>query len=149
MPPNDPLANARARPSPASAARADGAARAARRRKCFIVEDEAAIRKVFYAALGGDMDLGGFASAQELLDGWRPDHPDIIFLDIALERSDAIDVIRALATRKYRGAVQLVSGRERALQEQVKRVGEQHGLVMLPPLEKPFRAAQLQALVRH
>ena len=148
MPPDDSLANAKT--SPASAARADGAARGGARRRGFIVEDEAAIRKVYYAALGAcDLDLGGFSSAQELLDGWRPDHPDIIFLDIALDRSDAIDVIRALATRKYRGAVQIVSGRDRALQDQVRRVGEQHGLTMLPPLEKPFRAAQLQALVQN
>ena len=147
MPPNEPSGNARKSPAPAP--RADGAARPPQRRKCFVVEDEPAIRKVFYAALGGEMDLGGFSSAQELLDGWRPDHPDIIFLDIALDRSDAIDVIRGLATRKYRGAVQLVSGRDRVLQDQVKRVGEQHGLNMLPPLQKPFRAAQLQALVQN
>jgi EAL domain-containing protein (putative c-di-GMP-specific phosphodiesterase class I)/CheY-like chemotaxis protein len=114
-----------------------------------IVEDDPAIRKVFHATLGREMDLGGFASAQELLDGWRADHPDIIFLDIALDRSDAIDVIRALATRKYRGAVQIVSGRDRILLDQVKRVGEQHGLAMLAPLQKPFRAAQLQALVQN
>jgi EAL domain-containing protein (putative c-di-GMP-specific phosphodiesterase class I)/CheY-like chemotaxis protein len=149
MPPNDPSANARKSPSPTSAQRPGGATRPGQRRRCFIVEDEPAIRKVFYAALGSEMDLGGFSSAQELLDAWRPDHPDIIFLDIALDRSDAIDVIRALATRKYRGAVQLVSGRDRILLDQVKRVGEQHGLTMLPPLQKPFRAAQLQALVQN
>ena len=156
MPPNEPLGqalgqalgDARTSPSPASAPRADGAARPAPRRTCFVVEDEPAIRKVFYAALGSEMDLGGFSSAQELLDGWRPDHPDMIFLDIALDRSDAIDVIRALATRKYRGAVQIVSGRDRILLDQVKRVGEQHGLTMLTPLQKPFRAAQLKALAQ-
>jgi len=148
MPPNDPLANAKTRP--ASAPRNDSAGRAGPRRRCFVVEDEPAIRSVYYAALGAcGLDLGGFSSAQELLDGWRADHPDIIFLDIGLDRSDAIDVIRALATRKYRGAVQIVSGRDRELQDQVKRVGEQHGLTMLPPLQKPFRATHLQALVQN
>jgi EAL domain-containing protein (putative c-di-GMP-specific phosphodiesterase class I)/CheY-like chemotaxis protein len=147
MPPNDPSGDARRSPTPAP--RADGAARPAQRRRCFVVEDDPAIRKVFNAALGNEMDLGGFSSAQELLDAWRADHPDIIFLDIALDRSDAIDVIRALATRKYRGAVQIVSGRDRILLDQVKRVGEQHGLNMLAPLQKPFRAAQLQALVQN
>ena len=111
-----------------------------------VIEDEPGIRKVLYAALGAcDLDLGGFGSAQELLDAWRPEHPDIIFLDIALDRSDAVDVIRALATRKYRGAVQLMSGRDRTLLEQVRHVGDQHGLTMLPPLQKPFRAMQVQA----
>jgi EAL domain-containing protein (putative c-di-GMP-specific phosphodiesterase class I)/CheY-like chemotaxis protein len=144
MSPNDPTASARKGASPASAPRTEAPVR----RKCFVVDDEPAIRKVFYAALGGcDIELRGFASAQDLLDGWRAEHPDIIFLDIALEGSDAIDVIRMLVARKYRGAVQVMSGRDRGLQEQVTRVGEQHGLTMLPPLEKPFRAAQLQSMV--
>jgi EAL domain-containing protein (putative c-di-GMP-specific phosphodiesterase class I)/CheY-like chemotaxis protein len=144
---NDPLASSSVagRRPPAAALRAE----APTRRKCLVVDDEAGIRKLFYAALGGsDIELGGFASMQELLDGWKPEHPDIIFLDIALERSDAVDVLRALATRKYAGAVQIMSGRDSALQEQVKRVGEQHGLNMLAPLQKPFRVAQISAIVQ-
>jgi EAL domain-containing protein (putative c-di-GMP-specific phosphodiesterase class I)/CheY-like chemotaxis protein len=137
-------------PSPISRVAGRGQApAAATRRKCFVVDDEPGIRKVFYAALGAcDVDLRGFSSAQELLDGWRPEHPDLIFLDIALDRSDAIDVIRALATHKYRGAVQVVSGRDQSLRDQVRRVGEQHGLKMLPPLQKPFRASQIRTLVQ-
>ena len=125
-------------------------ARTTTRRKCFIVDDDPGVRKTFYAVLDGcNIELGGFASAQELLEGWGPGHPDIIFLDIALEQSDAIDVIRGLAARNYRGAVQIMSGRDRQLQDQVKHVGEQHGLNMLPALQKPFRAAQLEAVVQH
>jgi EAL domain-containing protein (putative c-di-GMP-specific phosphodiesterase class I)/CheY-like chemotaxis protein len=132
------------RPSPAP--RPDAMPRC----KCFIVEDDSGVRNVFYSALaGGAVELAGFASAQELLEAWGPAHPDIIFLDIALDRSDAIDVIRTLAARQFGGAVQLVSGLDRALHEQVKRVGEQHGLAMLPPLAKPFRAAQIQAVVQN
>ncbi|HUI96473.1 MAG TPA: EAL domain-containing response regulator [Xanthobacteraceae bacterium] len=136
-----------ARASPADPPRAD--ANTSPRRRCYIVDDELGIRNVFYAALGGpDMELRGFGSAQALFDAWRSEHPDLIFLDIALERSDAIDVIRALAARNYRGAVQVMSGRDPALQEHVKRVGEQHGLTMLPPLPKPFRAHHVRAMVQ-
>jgi EAL domain-containing protein (putative c-di-GMP-specific phosphodiesterase class I)/CheY-like chemotaxis protein len=144
---NDPLASSSVagHRTPAPALRAE----VAPRRKCLVVDDEAGIRKLFYAALGGsDIELGGFASMQELLDGWKPEHPDIIFLDIALDRSDAIDVLRALATRKYAGAVQIMSGRDSALQEQVNRVGEQHGLNMLAPLQKPFRVLQIKEVVQ-
>ncbi len=144
MPQND-------HPALSSAERASSAPRPdpAPRRRCFVVEDEPSIRNVFYSTLGGlDVELAGFASAQELLEAWGPEHPDIVFLDIALDRSDAIDVIRALAERKYRGAVQLVSGLDHALQDQVRRVGEQHGLAMLAPLAKPFRATQIQAVVQ-
>jgi len=124
-------------------------ATAAARRKCLVVDDEPGIRNLLYGALGAlQVDLAGFSSVQEVLAGWRPEHPDIIFLDIALDRSDAIDVIRALAARKFRGGVQLISGRGDVLLDQVKRVGEQHGLDMLPPLPKPFRVREVQAVVQ-
>jgi len=129
---------------PSSAPRTDALPRC----KCFIVDDDTSVRNVFVSALGGGaVEVAGFASAQELLEAWGPEPPDIVFLDIALEHSDAIDVIRTLADRRFGGAVQLVSGLDRALHEQVKRVGEQHGLTMLPPLAKPFRAGQIQAVV--
>jgi EAL domain-containing protein (putative c-di-GMP-specific phosphodiesterase class I)/CheY-like chemotaxis protein len=132
-------------PRPDSSSRPD----ATPRRKCFVVDDELGIRNLFYAALGGaNIDFAGFGSVQALLDGWRPEHPDIIFLDVTLDRSDAVDVIRALAARKFRGGVQLVSGVDPALLDQIKRVGGQHGLTMLPPLQKPFRPSQLQQVVR-
>jgi EAL domain-containing protein (putative c-di-GMP-specific phosphodiesterase class I)/CheY-like chemotaxis protein len=152
MPHNIPLARQNIAGQSPHVARRDAAVRPATAASCtcFIVDDEPVVRKVFYAALGGgDIALAGFASAQALLEGWRPEHPDIIFLDTALDHSDAIDVIRALAARNYRGAVQIMSGRDRELQDRVRHVGEQHGLIMLPALQKPFRAAQLQAVVQH
>ena len=149
---NSPLARENITDQTSRVARGDAAMRprTTASRKCFIVDDEPVVRKAFYAALGGgDIELAGFASLQELQDGWGPEHPDIIFLDIALEHSDAIDVIRALAARNYRGAVQIMSGRDRELQDRVRHVGEQHGLIMLPALQKPFRAAQLEAVMRN
>jgi len=131
---------------PSPAPRVDATAR----RKYFIVDDEPSVRNALCAVLGsGDVELAGFASAQELLEAWGPEPPDIIFLDIALGRSDAVDVIRSLAVRQFRGAVQLMSGLSPELHEQVKRVGEQHGLAMLPPLAKPFRAGQIQTAVQN
>ena len=145
MPQSDQLANSGSADRPSPAPRAD----ATTRRKCFIVDDEPGVRNTLSAVLGGsDIELAGFGSAQELLDAWGPEHPDIIFLDIALGHSDAVDVIRALAARQFRGAVQLMSGLDRDLHDQVKRVGDQHGLAMLPPLAKPFRAGQIQAVVK-
>jgi FixJ family two-component response regulator len=146
MPQSNHPANASVADRPSPAPRADATVR----RKCFIVDDEPAVRNMLCSVLGGgDIELAGFASAQELLDAWGPEHPNIIFLDIALGHSDAVDVIRTLAARRFRGAVQLVSGLDRELHEQVRRVGEQHGLTMLPPLAKPFRAGQIQAVVQN
>jgi EAL domain-containing protein (putative c-di-GMP-specific phosphodiesterase class I) len=66
--------------------------------------------------------------------------PDIIFLDVALAGSDAIDVIRSLGAQHYGGVVQLMSGSDAQLLEDIRRIGARHGLNMRTPLQKPFRA---------
>ena len=41
----------------------------------------------------------------------------------------------------------MISGHHSLLDE-VKSLGEQHGLTMLPPLPKPFRAAQVEEIIQ-
>lgn len=76
--------------------------------------------------------------------------PDLLILDLALGRSDAIDVIRKLEVLKFPGAVLLLSGRDELTLREIERIGTAHGLAMLPSLQKPFRAVEfktrLQAL---
>jgi DNA-binding NtrC family response regulator len=69
--------------------------------------------------------------------------PDVVFLDVALQNFDAIDVIHALGSDGFRGAVQLVSGHHNLL-EAVQRIGERNGLTMLAPVAKPFHASALR-----
>ena len=71
--------------------------------------------------------------------------PDILILDLALGRSDAVDVIRKLDVLRFPGTVLLISGRDEATLAEVERIGRTHGLAMLPSLQKPFRIDQLRA----
>lgn len=113
-----------------------------------IVDDDPAIRQMLLLLLKRcDLEPRDFATARDVIEACEHSAPDILFLDIALRGFDAIEVIRALGAQGYRGAVQLISGHH-SLLEQVKRVGERHGLTMLPPLQKPFRATQIEAVVR-
>jgi hypothetical protein len=73
--------------------------------------------------------------------------PDLQFLDLAMRGFDAIDVIRALGERHCGGAIVLTSGLH-AVMQNVTRMGERHGLAMLPPLPKPFRAPQVEQILR-
>jgi DNA-binding NarL/FixJ family response regulator len=73
--------------------------------------------------------------------------PDIIFLDIAVEQSDAIDVIRGLSEKHYVGIVQLMSGGRPSLIQAVQRMGRRYGLNFRPPLQKPIGVAALQELI--
>jgi EAL domain-containing protein (putative c-di-GMP-specific phosphodiesterase class I)/ActR/RegA family two-component response regulator len=107
---------------------------------CLIVDDEKAVRSIIARALRKQMvmteECGDASSALAAL---KRRVPDLIFLDVSLERSDAIEVIRGLGDLKFRGGVQLMSGRDLTLLEEIKRVGERYSLKMLPVLQKPFR----------
>jgi two-component system chemotaxis response regulator CheY len=109
-----------------------------------IVDDDAAVLRTLCVILG-DRQVGPqeFRSVTDVVAACAQFTPDILMLDLAMSGFDAIDVLRALAADRYPGAVLLISGLH-ALLEQVMRVGERHGLLMLPPLPKPFRANQVE-----
>ena len=76
--------------------------------------------------------------------------PGLVVLDLSLGQSDAVEVIHSLEARKYRGKVLLISGRDEITLNEITQIGEKHGLVMLPPLKKPFRPADVkQRLASH
>ncbi|MEX2128033.1 MAG: EAL domain-containing response regulator [Xanthobacteraceae bacterium] len=116
---------------------------------CFIVEDEAGIRQILtYSLHEYGILTNEFDSAPAVLEALKHTKPDLFFLDVSLQGSDAIDVIRGLAQLHYRGAVQLMSGKDPALLEEIRRVGERHSLRMLPVLPKPFRAETVRNIIR-
>ncbi len=65
-------------------------------------------------------------------------------VDLALGQSDAVEVIRHLEACNYRGKVLLITGRDEATLNEIAQIGKKHGLVMLPPLKKPFRPADIR-----
>jgi EAL domain-containing protein (putative c-di-GMP-specific phosphodiesterase class I)/CheY-like chemotaxis protein len=89
-----------------------------------------------------------FGSVAGLMTGLARHHPKLIFLDITLEKSDAVEAVQALARLKYLGAIKLMSGRNSQLIEDVKKVGERHGLRMLPALLKPFDVETIRNVVQ-
>lgn len=116
---------------------------------CLIVDDEKGIRTLIARSLRNYLVMTEECSdAQSALEALRLRTPDLIFLDISLERSDAIEVIRGLGELKYRGAVQLMSGRDLNLLEEIKRVGEKYELRMLTVMQKPFRVDVLSGILR-
>jgi EAL domain-containing protein (putative c-di-GMP-specific phosphodiesterase class I)/CheY-like chemotaxis protein len=86
----------------------------------------------------------GFTDPAPFLLQARSDPPDVIVLDLALGRTDAVDVIRQLESISFEGDVLLTTGHDELTIEEITRTGLFHGLSMLPALRKPFRAADLQ-----
>ena len=116
---------------------------------CFVVDDEEPIRKLLSRVITrAGLEVAGFADAPTTLQALNTQHPGTIFLDVSLEGSDAIEVIRGLGAARFRGAVQLMSGRDARLLDDVKRIGERHELKMLPPLQKPFRVEDVASVLK-
>ena len=131
---------------PASAATAPEAIAAltghARTVLCFIIDEESSIRHFVSLILQGTgIDTVEFADGEAFRAARSPRAPDIIFLSINLDASEALQSLEALGKAGYTGAVRLMSNRGSAVLESLKQVGEQHKLRMLPVLKKPFETS--------
>jgi ActR/RegA family two-component response regulator len=107
-------------------------------RYALIIDDEAqfcGFIAMTLAAIG--VESAAFPTAKSAIAALDERHPMIIFLDIALHNSDAIDVIRDLSGKGYRGTVQVVSGAKPYLLAAIQRTAAQHRLNLMPPLAKP------------
>jgi EAL domain-containing protein (putative c-di-GMP-specific phosphodiesterase class I)/CheY-like chemotaxis protein len=114
----------------------------------FIVDDEEGICSFVSMTLDSlGLSAQSFQVAGDAVAALEHGHPEIVFLDIALGESDAVEVIRSLGEKHYTGTVQLMSGSKSPLLEDVQRIGAWHGLSMCPPLQKPFRAKDIQRAI--
>ncbi|HLH93883.1 MAG TPA: response regulator [Xanthobacteraceae bacterium] len=110
-----------------------------------IIDDQEEISRVIALVLArSGIESASFATAKLALSSLDRRWPQAIFLDVALEQSDAIDVIKGLSEKHYTGIVQLMSGGRLPLIEAVQRIGARHGLVLRPALQKPFRGDDLE-----
>lgn len=115
---------------------------------CFIIDDEPAIQDLLAGALTSfGCQIEKFRSAQTALIALQRTRPRLVFLDVSLEGSDAIDVMRGLGEAKYAGMVQLISGTHPDTLHDLQLIGERHSLSMLPPLQKPFRIQRVRQVI--
>jgi EAL domain-containing protein (putative c-di-GMP-specific phosphodiesterase class I) len=117
------------------------------RYQCVVIDDDPDICTLISKVLSKiGVNSLGLSSANALAGALKQEHPAIVFLDVTLDRSDAIDGIRVLRQGSFAGAVQLISGKDPELLNNIKVIGERHGLKMLDPLQKPFRSEHLRKI---
>jgi DNA-binding NtrC family response regulator len=113
-----------------------------------IIDDQESVCRLVATALADvDVECATYMTAKPAISSLDQRRPDVIFLDVALDQSDAIDVIKGLSEKRYTGIVQLMSGGRLALLEAMQRIGARYGLVLRPALQKPFRGDELQQAI--
>jgi EAL domain-containing protein (putative c-di-GMP-specific phosphodiesterase class I) len=116
---------------------------------CFVVDPDPSMRHFLSLILhGAGIDTEEFPDGQSIRTALARRAPDLIFLDIGLESSEAIECIAMLCQAKFAGRVQMMSNRGSAVLLHVKSIGDQHHLNMLPVLKKPFDTSSIVAILR-
>jgi EAL domain-containing protein (putative c-di-GMP-specific phosphodiesterase class I) len=116
---------------------------------CFVIDSDASIRHFLSLILhGAGIDTEEFADGQSVRSALARRVPNVIFLNIALESTDAIECIIALGRSGYAGHMQLMSSRGSAVLAHVKSIGEQHRMQMLPVLKKPFETNSIVKILQ-
>jgi EAL domain-containing protein (putative c-di-GMP-specific phosphodiesterase class I) len=116
---------------------------------CFVVDADATIRHFLSLIMhGAGVETEAFSDIHGLPEAFARRTPDAVFLNIALESVEIIECLVKLGERGYKGYVQLMSNRGAAVLGHVKEIGDQNGLVMLPPLKKPFETGLVVKLLQ-
>jgi EAL domain-containing protein (putative c-di-GMP-specific phosphodiesterase class I)/CheY-like chemotaxis protein len=116
---------------------------------CFVADVDGSIRHFLSLVLhGSGIDTEEFADGATFRAALARRAPDLVFLNISLESTEAIECVVALGRHGYPGYVQLMSGRGSAVLEHVKSIGEQHRLKMLPVLKKPFETGTILKILQ-
>jgi EAL domain-containing protein (putative c-di-GMP-specific phosphodiesterase class I)/FixJ family two-component response regulator len=115
---------------------------------CFVIDDEPAIQNLLAGALAPfGCQPEKYRSAEAALVALKRIRPRLVFLDVSLEGSDAVDVMRGLGEAKFTGKVLLISGKDPQTLRDLQLIGERHALSMLPPLQKPFHIQTVRKIV--
>jgi EAL domain-containing protein (putative c-di-GMP-specific phosphodiesterase class I) len=111
---------------------------------CFLVDQEPSMRHFLSLIMHGlGIDTVEFADGAALREALASKKPDLVFQDVSLDSSDAIESVLALGKHGFRGPMQLTSNRGSAVLEHIKSIGVQNALHMLPVLKKPFETDAL------
>lgn len=117
-----------------------------RRPLAYVLDDEAAVATMICKQLTMlGMEAWQFAEPAQFFKSLRVSRPKLVVLDLALGKSDAVEVLEQLQELKFSGKVLLVSGRDERTMSDIEKMGRARGLSMLPSLQKPFRTIDLKS----
>jgi DNA-binding response OmpR family regulator len=119
------------------------------RRRLLLVDDELSVaRFIAHAAEECGYEAIVTVTAESFRNQYLACDPDLVVLDLALPRSDGVELLRFLAEEKSRALVLPISGFDERVLEAAMRLGTALGLRMAGPLLKPVRLQQLMEAMR-
>jgi DNA-binding response OmpR family regulator len=114
------------------------------RPRLLLIDDELSVaRFIAHAAEECGYEAIITVSAESFRSQYEACDPDVVVLDLALPRSDGVELLRFLAEEKSRALILPISGFDERVLEAAMRLGTALGLRMAGPLQKPVRLQQL------
>ncbi|HEX9948358.1 MAG TPA: response regulator [Allosphingosinicella sp.] len=119
------------------------------RRRLLLIDDELSVaRFIAHAAEECGYEAIITVTAESFRSQYLTCDPDVVVLDLALPRSDGVELLRFLAEEKCRALVLPISGFDGRVLEASMRLGTALGLRMAGPLQKPVRLQQLMDAIQ-
>lgn len=112
-----------------------------------VVDDEADVGDLIVTVAEG-LGLPALATttANDLLQAVS-EHTDLVFLDLVMPQLDGIQLLRHLSEGPHRPNIVLMSGIGKRIIETAHRLAESLGLTIVAELPKPFRVADVEAIL--
>ncbi|HET9818296.1 MAG TPA: EAL domain-containing response regulator [Rhodanobacteraceae bacterium] len=121
---------------------------AERPRRLLILDDEQAVAQtVAFAAKRHGFSVRMSESAETFFDDVASVVPSHIIIDLLMPDMDGVEVLRNLAAIGCRANIIMMSGMGTKVLESAQRVGIERGLRIIGILPKPFKPAELRALL--
>jgi EAL domain-containing protein (putative c-di-GMP-specific phosphodiesterase class I)/CheY-like chemotaxis protein len=116
-------------------------------RSVLVIDDEPAIGEVI-AMVAHDLGMSCtvHTSALEVPDELDPGITAIV-IDLMMPGMDGIELVRRLAARQCRATIVMMSGHDRSVLRSVQEMARTLGLRTAEPLQKPFRLADIRAML--
>src|SRR5262245_16759345 len=116
---------------------------------CFVFDEEEKHRHFMSLVLQGHgIETSLFTSPPALKEGLARRKPDLIFLDVPVVPTNAMEAVRVLIAGDYHGPLQLMSECPEVAMESVKQYGERNNLLGLPPVKKPVERAVIKRVLQ-
>jgi EAL domain-containing protein (putative c-di-GMP-specific phosphodiesterase class I)/CheY-like chemotaxis protein len=115
---------------------------------CYLVDREPGIRRLVASVLESfKIDVKLFDTLTDMMGAPWTREPDLVFLDVTVGGSEGVEMIDRLAETGAKYPIQILSGLNPVLVEQIRRQGERSGLRVLPVLPKPLQGGSIRQVV--